>query len=93
MVIWWLQSRTAFCEDTSGNIVDSSNCDAVAPLTTQDCNQVVCPDYSWFASAWTECPVTCGGGEQTRAIYCKVRGGCLFHMKFEVSVIEESNAR
>ncbi|GAQ88137.1 Subtilisin-related protease with thrombospondin repeats [Klebsormidium nitens] len=72
-----MQTRTAFCEDTIGNVVDVSNCDADTPLTSQACNQVACPEYSWFAAGWSECPVTCGGGTQTQAVYCKDANGNL----------------
>ncbi|XP_043921013.1 A disintegrin and metalloproteinase with thrombospondin motifs 16 [Protopterus annectens] len=40
---------------------------------------------SWYASPWSPCTVTCGGGVQTRFVQCLAQGrpatGCLLHQK------------
>nr|XP_005556624.1 PREDICTED: A disintegrin and metalloproteinase with thrombospondin motifs 16 [Macaca fascicularis] len=40
---------------------------------------------SWFASPWSQCTASCGGGVQTRSVQCLVGGrpasGCLLHQK------------
>ncbi|XP_040486121.1 A disintegrin and metalloproteinase with thrombospondin motifs 16 [Ursus maritimus] len=43
------------------------------------------PRASWFASPWSQCTASCGGGVQTRAVQCLAGGrpalGCFVHQK------------
>ncbi|XP_043457395.1 A disintegrin and metalloproteinase with thrombospondin motifs 16 [Prionailurus bengalensis] len=43
------------------------------------------PRASWFASPWSQCTASCGGGVQTRAVQCLAGGrpapGCFMHQK------------
>lgn len=45
---------------------------------------------SWFASPWSQCTASCGGGVQTRSVQCLVGGrpasGCLLHQKPSASL-------
>ncbi len=66
-----LQARTVECRDQDGALVAVTLCDAgTKPATEQPCNADPCP-AAWFADAWEACPVTCGGGEQTRLVECR----------------------
>lgn len=35
----------------------------------------VCDTYEWASTAWKECSVQCGTGEQTRAVWCQTQSG------------------
>nr|XP_019598944.1 PREDICTED: A disintegrin and metalloproteinase with thrombospondin motifs 16 isoform X1 [Rhinolophus sinicus] len=43
------------------------------------------PRASWFASPWSQCTASCGGGVQTRSVQCLAGGrpalGCFVHQK------------
>ncbi|XP_032135029.1 A disintegrin and metalloproteinase with thrombospondin motifs 16 isoform X2 [Sapajus apella] len=45
---------------------------------------------SWFASPWSQCTASCGGGVQTRSVQCLAGGqpasGCLLHQKPSASL-------
>ena len=52
--------------------VASSNCPiSQKPVTWQSCGAKSCNIYSWSVTAWSGCSATCGGGTQTRAVYCQ----------------------
>jgi hypothetical protein len=40
------------------------------PETTKSCNESPCPTYSFVASEWGECDVTCGMANRTRTVSC-----------------------
>ncbi|KAM7148838.1 A disintegrin and metalloproteinase with thrombospondin motifs 16 isoform 1-T1 [Molossus nigricans] len=48
------------------------------------------PRASWFASPWSQCTASCGGGVQTRSVQCLAGGrpavGCYVHQKPEASL-------
>ncbi|XP_066216894.1 A disintegrin and metalloproteinase with thrombospondin motifs 16 isoform X2 [Saccopteryx leptura] len=45
---------------------------------------------SWFASPWSQCTASCGGGVKTRSVQCRAGGrpasGCFIHQKPEASL-------
>ena len=52
--------------------VAASNCvSSTKPATSQACGQKSCNIYSWSITAWSACSAECGGGTQTRAVYCQ----------------------
>ncbi|XP_076834066.1 papilin isoform X2 [Brachyhypopomus gauderio] len=72
------QGRRVECvaHDSSGSrVVDDSLCEAYTsrPLSQQKCNMQRCAEYS--VSAWSQCSVTCGSGQQTRDVVCVGSGG------------------
>ncbi|ELK31252.1 A disintegrin and metalloproteinase with thrombospondin motifs 16 [Myotis davidii] len=48
------------------------------------------PRATWFASPWSQCTASCGGGVQTRSVQCLAGGrpavGCFVHQKPEASL-------
>ncbi|XP_036166279.1 A disintegrin and metalloproteinase with thrombospondin motifs 16 isoform X3 [Myotis myotis] len=48
------------------------------------------PRATWFASPWSQCTASCGGGVQTRSVQCLAGGrpavGCFIHQKPEASL-------
>ncbi|KAK1793211.1 hypothetical protein P4O66_011611, partial [Electrophorus voltai] len=72
------QGRRVECvaHDASGSrVVEDSLCEAYTsrPLSQQKCSMQRCAQYS--VSAWSQCSVTCGSGQQTRDVLCVGSGG------------------
>ncbi|XP_048084667.1 papilin [Alosa alosa] len=72
------QVRSVECisHDASGpRVVEDAQCESYAqrPVSQQICNAQQCADYT--SSAWSQCSVTCGLGEQTRDVVCVGSGG------------------
>jgi len=63
------QERFRYCNPPSKGGYD---CPSQLQSDTQTCNNGPCPvDGGWGAwGEWSECPVSCGGGENTRARAC-----------------------
>ncbi|XP_077987002.1 cubilin-like [Glandiceps talaboti] len=77
------QTRNIICFDTSnGNsaIVDDAFCvnaGVSKPAEVQSCpNPPTCPTitYEFYTGPYETCTVTCGGGVQTRLVYCRAVG-------------------
>ena len=68
-----VQSRQVACVSLQPYMpVAQSHCPAASmPATTQACGQKSCNIYSWSITPWGACSATCGGGQQTRAVYCQ----------------------
>jgi len=66
------QTQSVTCvQDGTTTVVTDSYCTGTKPLTSQSCNTQACPvTYSWVASGFTACTVTCGGGIQTQTVTC-----------------------
>ncbi|XP_070531950.1 uncharacterized protein [Ptychodera flava] len=74
------QFRQVYCrENGTQTIVADSFCIAqglVKPLPYQSCNLQPCVYYEYYTGNWQSCSATCGGGVQTRSVYCtQVSGG------------------
>ncbi|XP_071768905.2 papilin isoform X1 [Centroberyx gerrardi] len=72
------QVRSVQCvsHDAAGpRVVEDAVCAAYseAPPSLQTCNMQKCVEYQ--VTRWSECSVTCGSGEQTRAVTCIGSGG------------------
>ena len=73
-----VESRSVQCWDSVyGQWYPNASCSAAlsSPLVGQSCNTDVCPApppaYYWQANPyWSACPVSCGGGVQTRNVSC-----------------------
>jgi len=72
-----IQSREVRCRSSIGNIVvDNSLCDNKdKPIEIKDCNAVECEGPHWEVPLWGVCSRTCGGGIQTREIFCVDKDG------------------
>eukprot|EP00808_Paulinella_micropora_P015551 g8162.t1 len=69
-----LQSRQVSCVETQNGVkttVADSHCSGTKPSTQQACNTAACPEYAWYATLWSSCPVSCGSGTQMRARACR----------------------
>lgn len=65
------RSRSVLCKYKDGSTENDTRCPGNKPVTTEECNKGVCAKtYSWKFSAWSDCSKTCGGGTQTRVVYC-----------------------
>lgn len=75
------QDRNVYCVETPagsevGTEVSDEDCaHLIKPATQQVCNTQACPvedepTYSWQYDEWGDCSVSCGGGIQTRDVYC-----------------------
>jgi hypothetical protein len=72
------QTRTVRCANLSHSslpTVADSKCKGTKPATSQKCNTQTCVTYSWHIGAWKGCNKTCGGGTNTRDVYCKSSTG------------------
>lgn len=68
-------SRPVCLNKESGKEMDERLCDISKrprPLI-RECNTQKCP-ASWIIESWSSCSSTCGGGKQTRQVYC-AQGG------------------
>ena len=62
------QQRTVWCERSDGTHVDDVRCTEQRPTQSQSCqNTTAC---TWFAGGYGSCSVRCGGGSQTRPVFC-----------------------
>ncbi|XP_042307865.1 A disintegrin and metalloproteinase with thrombospondin motifs 12 [Sceloporus undulatus] len=63
--------RDAYCLDVRDNrILRPFHCQIIGrkPQLNVSCNKDPC--FKWRAELWNECPVSCGGGIQQRAVQC-----------------------
>jgi hypothetical protein len=67
------------CVNTADRIIEPLNEAACAgvnstaeakPPTMQTCGRSACATFQPVAKDWSSCSVTCGGGVQTRSVYC-----------------------
>ncbi|PKU45494.1 adamts-like protein 3 [Limosa lapponica baueri] len=65
-----IQTRDVFCQQPGGSAVAAEECKDEKPHSLQACNQIDCPPV-WHVEEWQQCSRTCGGGIQTRKVYCK----------------------
>lgn len=61
------QTRSVWCKDSNGNIVDNSLCSEGMPSITQACNKGPC---MYRTGPWSTCSADCGVGKQTRTVQC-----------------------
>ncbi|XP_062325813.1 A disintegrin and metalloproteinase with thrombospondin motifs 9 [Osmerus eperlanus] len=61
--------RGAVCGKSSDGASEDSKCSQREKLTSQPCNEFVCPQ--WKTGDWSECLVTCGKGYKHRQTYCQ----------------------
>ncbi|XP_031425571.1 ADAMTS-like protein 3 [Clupea harengus] len=69
-----LQIRKVLCVLQGDKEMPDKNCREPKPSEVQACNQVDCPP-AWETEDWQKCSHTCGGGRQSRKVYCKQRLG------------------
>ena len=67
------QTRQVACVDLNQYVlVSNSLCDPTTiPATTQTCGQKTCDIFTWSVTSWGTCSANCGGGVQTRGVYCQ----------------------
>ncbi|XP_029454565.1 papilin isoform X2 [Rhinatrema bivittatum] len=65
------QSRLVFCTIDNEAYPDYMCKDVPAPINNRTCSNQPCPMIKrWKMSEWGPCSVTCGGGTQSRSVYC-----------------------
>ncbi|XP_069805852.1 papilin isoform X2 [Dendropsophus ebraccatus] len=65
------QSRLVFCTIDNEAYPDYMCKGRPAPLNNRTCSTQPCPQTkSWKVGEWGPCSATCGGGTQTRSVYC-----------------------
>ncbi|XP_068110224.1 papilin isoform X2 [Hyperolius riggenbachi] len=65
------QSRLVFCTIDNEAYPDNMCRDRAAPPSNRTCSTQPCPQVkSWKIGEWGPCTATCGGGTQTRSVYC-----------------------
>lgn len=69
------QTRTVNCRNQTGGIVPDTSCAGTKPSASQPCNTQTCVTYSWYTTGWGSCSKTCGGGTQSRTVYCRSSQG------------------
>ncbi|TSK13404.1 A disintegrin and metalloproteinase with thrombospondin motifs 20 [Bagarius yarrelli] len=66
-----VQKRDVYCRLKGKGHVSEDMCDArLRPSSLQQCLSRECHSYSWSASEWLECSVSCGIGYQQRMVSC-----------------------
>uniref|UniRef100_A0A8C2UB35 ADAMTS like 3 n=1 Tax=Coturnix japonica TaxID=93934 RepID=A0A8C2UB35_COTJA len=65
-----IQTRDVYCQQPGGSTAAAEDCKDKKPHSLQACNQIDCPPV-WHVEEWQQCSRTCGGGIQTRKVYCK----------------------
>ncbi|KFW10919.1 ADAMTS-like 3, partial [Eurypyga helias] len=65
-----IQTREVYCQQPGGSAVAAEDCKDKKPHSLQACNQIDCLPV-WHVEEWQQCSRTCGGGVQTRRVYCK----------------------
>ncbi|XP_026712235.1 ADAMTS-like protein 3 isoform X1 [Athene cunicularia] len=66
-----IQTRDVYCQHPGGSAAAAAeDCKDKKPHSLQACNQIDCPPL-WHVEEWQQCSRTCGGGIQTREVYCK----------------------
>ena len=68
-------SRDVYCKSPAGIRVSDSYCKTSKPASTMSCNTQACVTYSWITGSWGTCSKSCGGGSQSRSVYCKANPG------------------
>jgi predicted outer membrane repeat protein len=64
-------TRVVSCIDCNGNLKPDFECPGQKPTTSQPCNLGdCCQNFTWDFSEWSTCSATCGGGTQSRTVYC-----------------------
>ena len=59
------QTRTVWCKNNHvGKCPEKDK-----PMVNQKCSEVPCPE--WSVGKWSVCSNSCGGGKQTRTVWCK----------------------
>ena len=72
-----VQQRTATCTKYDGTALAASQCSAMEQDTlSQPCQNNPCPH--WHRSAWGDCSLPCGGGNQTRQVSCRMPHDAIF---------------
>jgi len=66
------QHREVSCVSSDGLVTSDVNCAYAGKKAAKEraCNTVPCENYAWKYSLWSDCTVSCGGGEQTRTATC-----------------------
>ncbi|NXG62902.1 PPN protein, partial [Hemiprocne comata] len=65
------QSRLVFCTIDNEIYPDYMCRNKPQPNNTQTCGRQACPQTKrWKTGEWGSCSATCGGGTQTRSVYC-----------------------
>ncbi|KAM4662260.1 papilin isoform 2-T2 [Discoglossus pictus] len=65
------QSRLVFCTIDNEAYPDVMCRDIPAPPSNRTCSTQPCPQMKrWKVSEWGPCSATCGGGVQTRSVFC-----------------------
>jgi thrombospondin motif-containing protein 9 len=68
-------TRDVYCKSSTGARVSDSYCHGTKPTATVSCNTHTCVTYKWYAGNWGSCSKTCGGGTQSRTVYCQASTG------------------
>ncbi|XP_043929994.1 papilin isoform X2 [Protopterus annectens] len=65
------QSRLVFCTIDNEVYPDPMCSDKPRPMNNRTCNSQRCPQIKrWKTGPWSSCSTTCGGGSQSRSVYC-----------------------
>ncbi|GAM26468.1 hypothetical protein SAMD00019534_096430, partial [Acytostelium subglobosum LB1] len=66
-----IQTRTVFCVDMFGAVVNESSCLTTQPDTRKICTNNPCKhEYHWDFTDWYGCSAACGEGTQQRMLSC-----------------------
>ena len=75
-----VRSRLVYCTANGGQQVSDAQCLggsslSAKPTSTEACSLPTCVRYSFVATVWASCSVSCGSGVRSRQVYCTANGG------------------
>lgn len=71
-----IETQTVNCQRNDGVTVPDGHCTGTKPPSSRTCNPNPCTSpYEWNMGLWGACSKSCGGGVETRTVFCQRDSG------------------